>query len=44
MAGDITIWYQSVMFSTLSLDGSDKWCLDPRFRVEMVFEGTDFEP
>jgi hypothetical protein len=25
------------MFSTLSLDGMDKWSLDPRFRVEMVF-------
>ena len=32
------------MVSMLSLDGSDKWSLDPRFWVEMVFEGTNFEP
>jgi hypothetical protein len=30
--------------STLSLDMSDKWSLDPRFRVEIVFGGTNFEP
>jgi hypothetical protein len=24
--------------STLSLDGSDKWSLDPRYRVEIVLE------
>jgi len=24
--------------STLNLDGSDKWCLDPRYRVEIVLE------
>jgi hypothetical protein len=30
--------------SILRLDGLDKWCLDPKFRVEMVFEGSDFEP
>jgi hypothetical protein len=35
MAGDVTIWYQS-MVSTLSLDGPDKWSLDPRFQVEIV--------
>ena len=28
--------------STLSLDGSDKWSLDPRFRVEMVFRWNQF--
>jgi hypothetical protein len=27
------------IFSTLSLDGSDKWSLDPRFREEIVSEG-----
>ena len=32
------------MVSTLSLDGLDKWSLDPRFRAEMVFGGTNFEP
>jgi hypothetical protein len=39
---NVTIWYQS-MVSMLILDGSDKWSLDPRFRVEMVFGGTNFK-
>ena len=30
--------------SMLSLDGPDKWSLEPRFRVEMLFGGTNFEP
>ena len=30
--------------SMLSLDGPDKWSLDPRFQVEMVFGGTNSEP
>jgi hypothetical protein len=30
------------MVSTLSLDGPDKWSLDPRFRVEMVFGWNQF--
>jgi hypothetical protein len=38
MVGDVTIWYQSHV-STLSLDGPDKWSLDPRFREEIVSGG-----
>jgi hypothetical protein len=30
--------------STLSLDGLDKWSLEPRFPVEIVSRGTNFEP
>jgi hypothetical protein len=40
---DVTNWYQS-MISTLSLDGLDKWSLDPRFQVEIMSGGTNFEP
>jgi hypothetical protein len=29
---------------SLSLDGSDKWPLEPRFQVENVSKGTNFEP
>jgi hypothetical protein len=32
------------MFSKLGLDGLDKWSLDPRFQVEMVFVGTHLKP
>jgi hypothetical protein len=32
------------MVSTLSLDGMDKWSLDPRFKVEIVSGETNFEP
>jgi hypothetical protein len=32
------------MVSTLSLDGLDKWSLDPRFKVEIVSGETNFEP
>jgi hypothetical protein len=28
----------------LSLDGLDKWSLEPRFQVEIVSGGTNFEP
>jgi hypothetical protein len=28
----------------LSLDGPDKWSLEPRFQREIVSRGTNFEP
>jgi hypothetical protein len=31
------------MVSTLSLDGLDKWSLDPRFQVEIVLRGTNLD-
>ena len=29
---------------TLNLYGLDKWSLDPKFQVEIVLRGTNFEP
>ena len=35
---DVIVWYQS-LFSTLSLDGMDKWSLDQGFEKEIVSGG-----
>jgi hypothetical protein len=32
------------MVSMLSLDGLDKWLLDPRFKLEIMSGETNFEP
>jgi hypothetical protein len=32
------------MVSTLSLDGLDKWSLEPRFQGEIVSRGKNFKP
>jgi hypothetical protein len=32
------------MVSMMSLDGLDKWSLDPMFKVEIVSGETNFEP
>jgi hypothetical protein len=43
MVGDVTFWYQS-QGSSIEPGWANKWSCEPRFQVEIVSRGTNFEP